>query len=83
MQVDINEILEMYRRRREINAVDLRDIQWMNGDKPVEIPADIIEHWRFIGMTNCCFIETGYYKNGESEMITEMYITTKDENVEQ
>lgn len=32
----------------------------------VEVTPQTLEEWRFIGMTNLCFIETGFYKGLEN-----------------
>ena len=63
VKVSLKEVEEMQRRRREINSLPIEQIEWVNDDgSVVEVTPETLEEWRFIGMTNLCFIETGFYK---------------------
>lgn len=59
MKVDINEVMRIQSRRREINSVPLADIEWTDGDKPVQIDPAIIQEFAFTGLSNVDFIDTG------------------------
>jgi chromosomal replication initiation ATPase DnaA len=59
MIVSIEEILELRERLREINALPLDDITFIeNGDKT------IVADFKFTGLNNCDFITTNFYKVG-------------------
>lgn len=65
MQVKISEILQLRNRLREINQPDLREIDFLDDDgNKIEIDKKILEDFRFIGLSNCDFIDTGFYKTG-------------------
>jgi hypothetical protein len=42
---------------RRINAVDLKDIEFVHCGKPVAVDPQAIEEWRFTGLNNTDFIE--------------------------
>jgi len=68
MKVKISEILELDARRREINKVDLKDIQFLDDNgNVVKINPELVEKFRFIGLNNTDFITTGFYETGFDE----------------
>jgi hypothetical protein len=56
VRIDVEEIIKLQARRREINALDLKDITFYRDGKPVEIPDEAIEEWRFVGLSNIDFV---------------------------
>jgi len=66
MRVDLEEIIELEAKRLRINSVDIEDIEFYENGEKLEIPLDVIQKWRFIGLNNMDFITTDYYL---SEMI--------------
>ncbi len=65
MQVKISEILELKKRIREINNTNLKKIEFLDDDgNVVEINPKFVEEFRFVGLSNCDFIETDFYKTG-------------------
>ncbi len=69
IRIDVNEIKRIEERRREINSIPLENIEWVDGDMPVNIPAKHVEDWKFIGLSNCCFAETEFYLTGLVEQL--------------
>ena len=57
-RIDIEEIIALQARRREINALDLKDVKFFKDGKPVEVTPEQIEEWSFIGLSNIDFVET-------------------------
>lgn len=62
MKINIEEIHQMLARRREINSVRLEDIEWYENGVKLSIDKQLIDRYRFIGMTNMDFIATDFYK---------------------
>lgn len=56
MKVTIEEILEMQKRRSEINSFDIKDIEWYENGVKVEVPNEYLDEWRFTGLSNTDFI---------------------------
>lgn len=61
MRVDVKYVLHLRREMDKINALDLKDIEWYDGDTKLKIEPKLLEEWKFCGMTNCSFVETGFY----------------------
>ena len=67
VQVSLREVEELQSRRREINSLPIEQIEWLRDDgSVVEVAPETLEEWRFTGLTNLCFIETGFYKYPET-----------------
>lgn len=46
----------------EFNSHDIRDIQLTKDDVSMEIPAEVIEKWRFMGLSNKDFVNFEFWK---------------------
>lgn len=57
VRIDVEEIKALQRRRREINDIEIDDIDFYSGGKKVVIPKSSIEEWRFVGLNNIDFAE--------------------------
>lgn len=55
--VNIERILALKAELRRVNAVELRDIEFVYCGKPVAVDPQAIEEWRFTGLNNTDFIE--------------------------
>lgn len=64
-RIDINEIKRLTDRLDEINRLPLTEIEWMDGDKPLEIAAGAIDEWRFVGLSNEAFIRLEGFRGWE------------------
>ena len=67
MEVSIEEIKQMQKRRNEINECDFDDIVFTMFNVPVYINDRIKDEWKEIGLNNITFIETDFYKEGLKE----------------
>ena len=48
-----------------VNEVPLKEITFLNeAGEPIVIQDEIVEEFRFIGLSNCDFILSGFYKDG-------------------
>jgi hypothetical protein len=61
-RVDVEEVLALLKRREEINALDIGDIEWHEGGKPLTVHPDVLKHYRFVGLGNTGFVEMELYK---------------------
>lgn len=66
--VNAEEVRALKEQLREINNIPLEDIEWHEDGKPLDINPEFIKEWRFIGMNNSDFIDTGFYKEGWQEI---------------
>ncbi len=56
--ISYDAILRWLDFKKVINGTDLNDIEWVRDDGSViEFNPELIEHWKFMGMTNVCFAE--------------------------
>ena len=63
MRVNIEEVIQLSKKRCKINGYQFDKIEWYIGGKKLDIPQDLLEDWEFTGLNNIDFISTGYYKN--------------------
>jgi hypothetical protein len=57
MEVDINWVLMVKARLREINNINIKDIQWVHNDEYVYFSNDDIEEFDFMGLGSTCILE--------------------------
>lgn len=62
IRIDLEEVRALLNRKNEINALDIREIEWYEDGKPLEIPPECLDKWRFIGLTNVFFVELEFWK---------------------
>jgi len=63
--ISILEINRLCERLRQINQLDLNEVNFIdeNGNV-VDIPQSIINEWRFTGLNLTDFIDSDFYKTG-------------------
>lgn len=61
MKIDIEEVQALKARLAEINLAQLQDIEWFKDGQKLEIKPDVLEEWKFIGLSNVEFISTEFY----------------------
>lgn len=64
VKISVEEIMQMYNRRREINRCPLKDLEIYESGVLVNIDPKLIEEWDFTGLSNIDFITSDVYKNG-------------------
>lgn len=65
VRIDINEVKRLQERRREINAIPLGDIVWVDGERVIEISPKVLREWIFTGLSNVDFIDMDVYLDTE------------------
>lgn len=61
MKVNIEEVQALKARLLEINLTNLSDIEWFKDGKKLDIAPEVLEEWKFIGLSNVEFISTEFY----------------------
>lgn len=56
MRVLVAEVISIMERLEEINNTPLSDIEWIYAGKVLPISEDVIEEWRFMGLSNKDFV---------------------------
>lgn len=56
MKIDLDEFLAMMQYRNLINNAKLKEIELYSKGKLVPIKQKDLDHWQFIGLSNCDFI---------------------------
>lgn len=80
MNVDVNYVRWLRAEMKKINDVPISDIKWIEDGVELDIDTKALKRWKFVGLTNCFFIETGAYKEDADDFDEE---TIKREKVEQ
>lgn len=61
MQIDINEVIRHIEWRKGINSIPLEKIEWIKDGQKIQISQEVIDNWKFTGLNNIDFINTGAY----------------------
>jgi hypothetical protein len=65
IRISVIEIIELNTRLREINSFDLEKIDFISERGNIlKIDKDKIDSWKFIGLNNTDFIDSGFYQYG-------------------
>ena len=62
-RVDVEYVRELLARLAEIDSIPLSQMDLFEGGEKIELTPEIIEDWRFVGMSNRAFIEMEFWKN--------------------
>ena len=70
-QIRVSEIHDIAKRQREINRIDLKDIDFLdeNGNT-IEVDKKTVDDFRMCGLNNTDFITSEFYLKGIEERIT-------------
>ncbi len=60
--IRIEHVYELYEMRRDINSLDLDDIIWTEGGKPIKIDQETIRAFELCGLTNMDFITSNRFR---------------------
>ena len=69
MKVEIEKVIEMLIHRKEINKVDLSEIEFYRRGKKIGIKKSIIDDWNFTGLHNLDFIAMNLLLESEYNLI--------------
>ena len=65
MKIEISEIEKLTERLREINRLNLQDIQWIDENGKISsISPELIDEFKFTGLNNVDFIMSGFFRWG-------------------
>jgi len=56
MKIDVEDVFECANEMARLNRPKLEDIEFYSDGKKVEIPKNILDEWKFVGLTNEAFI---------------------------
>lgn len=62
MIVDVDNLRAISGYLNQINNVNFDDIDWAENGVILEFDKDLLDTWSYLGLSNCDFIKTGYYK---------------------
>lgn len=59
--IDIEEVQRLQARLIEINKLPFEEIVWYQNGRQIEISDEKLHDFKFIGLSNTCFVELGLY----------------------
>lgn len=65
MRVDVERVRELRKELREINKLDIRDIEFYENGQKIVVPEATWWAWEFIGLNNTDFVEVEFWKEKE------------------
>lgn len=74
IRINVEEIRALDARRREINAINIRDIEWYENGKKLNYTEEQVNQWRFIGLCNTSFVE--FYHDHYERAVVMTYTPT-------
>ncbi len=67
MNIEIESVVEFLRERKRLNSLDVKNTVFTRGGKPVEVPVEDYEDWRFSGLNVVDFIRHWIMTDEEGE----------------
>ena len=64
MIVDIDHLKQLKEQLNKINRHSFKDIIWVENGKELSFDEKLLDDWKYVGLNNCDFIQSGYYKGG-------------------
>jgi hypothetical protein len=58
--VEINDILQALKDRRDFNRLDLSEVEFTKDGEPVAFTAEELDEWKFTGLSNVDFIASRF-----------------------
>ncbi len=65
MIIAVEYIKWLQQERANINHIDLEDIEFYENGMKLEIPKEVLDNFKFIGLNNIDFIWSDFYKKKE------------------
>ena len=66
MKINIEDILEIDRLRKDFNKLNLNSIDFYKDNKKIDIPKHIIEEFDYYGLSNIDFVTGRYWEKKET-----------------
>jgi hypothetical protein len=60
-QYSVERIQSLLAELAEFNSHSLADVVLTQNGLPLPIPAEVLDEWRVVGMSNQCFVEIEYW----------------------
>lgn len=64
MVVDVDNLKVITGYLNQINNEDFTNVDWVENGELLKFDKELLDEWRYLGLNNCDFIKTGYYKEG-------------------
>ena len=58
MEVDLDSLQAAFECIAKVNSAPITEVIWMRGAERVEVPADAVAEWEFIGLSTAEFART-------------------------
>ena len=65
MKYQLERIKALLAELHEFNSHDLKDLELTENGEQIMIPDEVLEEWRFIGLSNQSFVEMEFWKEGQ------------------
>jgi len=62
LRIKVERIRELLQELEEFDKLSLKDVELTENDEVIPISAEILEEWKFIGLTNTFFVEFEFWK---------------------
>ena len=66
LRIKVERIRELLQELEEFDKLSLKDVELTENDEVIPISAEILEEWKFIGLTNTFFVEFEFWKKSAS-----------------
>lgn len=60
--IDIGSLKQVFAVLDDLNAQELKNVQFVENGKPVQIDQEVLDMWTLTGLTNTSFIRDGFYQ---------------------
>lgn len=67
MRVDIEHVKEWAKFRKNVNGVNFSELEFYENGKKLDIAPELLEEFRFMGLSNLSFITDEFYLPSPSE----------------
>lgn len=57
VRVDVEEVMALKEQLSKINQLEFKNIEWFKDGVACNFDQDVLDDWRFIGLSNSSFIE--------------------------
>jgi len=61
-KINVEEIQELYNLLDKINSLNFDDIIWLENGQSLVIDSNIIDEWKFTGLSNAAFAEMKFWE---------------------
>lgn len=62
VHIHIEDVEELLEKVRGLNSLDLREVKLIEKGKVLDVGDDVLEEWRFVGLSNEAFFESRFWE---------------------